>query len=55
MAEWSNAADSKSVVLLWGTEGSNPSLSAIYVLIIGLLQLVKKKERASDVAGSFFC
>ena len=28
MAEWSNAADSKSVVLLVGTGGSNPPLSA---------------------------
>ncbi len=29
VAEWSIAADSKSVVLHWGTGGSNPSLSAI--------------------------
>ena len=29
VAEWSNAADSKSVVLLVGTGGSNPPLSAM--------------------------
>lgn len=29
VAEWSNAADSKSVVQLVCTEGSNPPLSAI--------------------------
>ena len=28
MAEWSNAVDSKSIVPIAGTGGSNPSLSA---------------------------
>ena len=30
--EWTNGAVSKTVVVLWATEGSNPSLSATQVL-----------------------
>ena len=32
MAEWSKATVSKIVILLVGIEGSNPSLSAIFLL-----------------------
>ena len=32
MAEWSKATVSKIVILLVGIEGSNPSLSAIFIL-----------------------
>ena len=35
MPEWSNGAVSKTVVLLAGTEGSNPSLSAKLLLYEG--------------------
>ena len=34
MAEWSKAADSKSAVPVRGTGGSNPSLSANFLLIM---------------------
>ena len=33
MAEWSKAAVSKTVVRFYRTEGSNPSLSAIFISI----------------------
>ena len=34
MAEWLNAADSKSVVPVYGTGGSNPPLSASCFVLI---------------------
>ncbi len=36
--EWSNGADSKSVVPLAGTVGSNPTLSAIFLYRIKPIQ-----------------
>ena len=45
MRERLNRADSKSVVLLCSTEGSNPSLS---VLIIGTRQFGKNDFRRDD-------
>ena len=49
MAEWSIAADSKSVVGLVSTEGSNPSLSAIFFAEHTMTENVKAVSTAESI------
>ena len=51
MAEWSIAADSKSVVGLVSTEGSNPSLSAIYAIYQTIIRRNNMSERSTVEIG----
>ena len=54
LAEWSKATVSKIVILLVGIEGSNPSLSAIFILK-RTIKNHRVKQRANSQARLAIC
>ena len=54
VAEWSNAPDSKSGLLLWSNVGSNPTLSAKKNSIEGINMTVARISEISSVSKKSF-